>query len=85
MNVILIAAFFLLFRIIFIFNFKTDTVRIERNCKNIIRGLYSLTDDIQVYSTPAESSFQILIRLLEMAVKGPPFAFRLSMDINWRR
>ena len=83
MNVILIAAFFLLFRIIFIFNFKTDTVRIERNCKNIIRGLYSLTDDIR-FTVLRQKRFKSLY-VLEMAVKGPPFAFRLSMDINWRR
>ena len=62
MNVILIAAFFLLFRIIFIFNFKTDTVRIERNCKNIIRGLYSLTDDIR-FTVFRLLAFQILIRI----------------------
>ena len=62
MNVILIAAFFLLFRIIFIFNFKTDTVRIERNCKNIIRGLYSLTDDIR-FTVLRQKAFQILIRI----------------------
>ena len=62
MNVILIEAFFLLFRIIFIFNFKTDTVRIERNCKNIIRGLYSLTDDIR-FTVLRQKAFQILIRI----------------------